>query len=298
MMSGGFGKKSANSLMQEYSALIGDAVLRQRTRIAERQARLEAELADRIKSEFISNMSHELRTPLNTVLGFSKLLKQHGERKLDDAEIVQYATLINDSANRLLDVINDILDISKMRSGTYALDAYEVEIGEIVRDCVEEAEAAAAEAGVSLTHRIAFSLPLVKGNETKLKQVFKNLINNAVKFTRKGGSIVVEVLEQGDGRVMAVIRDSGVGMTPEEIRVALEPFGQVDGAKTRWREGTGLGLPIAKSLVELHGGELLITSVKDKGTDVTVLLPPASQMSVMEARDAVFGHGSARSSQV
>jgi two-component system cell cycle sensor histidine kinase PleC len=294
-MSGGFGKKTANSLMQEYSALIGDAVLRQRTRVAERQARVEAELADRIKSEFISNMSHELRTPLNTLLGFSKLLKGHGERKLDDADIVQYATLINDSANRLLTVINDILDISKMRSGTYALDAYEVEIGDIVRECVEDAEAAAAEAGVTLSHRIAFSLPLVKGNEEKLKQIFTNLITNAVKFTRKGGNVIVEVLEQGDGGVMIVVRDTGVGMTPEEITVALEPFGQVDGAKTRWREGAGLGLPIAKSLVELHGGKLLITSVKDKGTDVTVLLPPASQISVMDARDAVFGHGAVRS---
>lgn len=295
-MSGGFGKKTANSLMQEYSALIGDAVLRQRTRIAERQARLEAELADRIKSEFISNMSHELRTPLNTVLGFSKLLKEHGERKLDDAEIVQYAALINDSANRLLTVINDILDISKMRSGTYALDAYEVEISDIVRGCVDAAKGAAAEAGVSLSQRIAFSLPLVKGDETKLKQVFSNLISNALKFTPRGGSVVVEVLEQGNGGVMAIVRDTGVGMTPEEIRVALEPFGQVDGAKTRWREGTGLGLPIAKSLVELHGGELLITSVKDKGTDVTVLLPPADRISVMDAREAVFGQGAGMSS--
>lgn len=289
MISGG--KKTTSSLMQEYSALIGDAVLRQRTRVAERQARVEVDLANKVKSEFVSNMSHELRTPLNTVLGFSKLLREHGERPLSDADIVQYASLINDSANRLLTVINDILDISKIRSGTYAFDAYEVEIGDIVRDCIAAAEPAAAEAGVTLTPRIAFSLPLVKGDEGKLTQIFTNLIANAVKFTPQGGSVTVEVLELGNGGVMIVTRDTGIGMTPEQIRIALEPFGQVDGARTRWREGAGLGLTIAKSLVELHGGELLITSVKDRGTDVTVKLPPAHQLSVMEARDAVFGHG-------
>ncbi len=293
MLSGGFGKGRTDTLMQEYSALIGDAVLRQRTRIAERQARFEAELANRVKSEFISNMSHELRTPLNTVLGFSKLLAEHGQRRLSDEEIIQYAGLIRDSANHLLAVINDILDISKIRSGTYALDAFEVDIAEVVRDCLKEAEPAAKEAGVELRSRMAFSIPLVRGDDTKLGQIFSNLLSNAVKFTPKGGSVTVEVLSQGNGGVMVCVRDTGIGMTEDEIRVALEPFGQVDGARTRWREGAGLGLTVAKSLVELHGGELLITSVKGKGTDVTITLPPAHQVSPIEGRDAVFGHGAA-----
>ena len=291
MRTDGLGTSKTNTLMQEYAALIGDAVLRQRTRSAERKARVEAELATRVKSEFISNMSHELRTPLNTVLGFSKLLKEHTERRLSDEEIVQYAGLIQDSARHLLAVINGILDISKMQSGTYALDAFEVDIGAILGDCVDEAEAAAADAGVSLSLKLAFSLPLVRGDDAKLAQVFSNLIFNAVKFTPRGGSVSVEALERDDSGVMIFVRDTGVGMTPDEIRVALEPFGQVDGARTRWREGAGLGLPIAKSLVELHGGELLITSVKNKGTDVTVLLPPAHRISPVEARDAVFGQG-------
>lgn len=293
MRTDGLGTSKTNTLMQEYASLIGDAVLRQRTRVAERKARVEAELATRVKSEFVSNMSHELRTPLNTVLGFSKLLKEHGERRLSDEDIVQYAGLIQDSARHLLAVINGILDISKIQSGTYVLDAFEVDVGAVLRDCVAEAKAAAEAAGVTISLKLAFSLPLVRGDDTKLAQVFSNLISNAVKFTSRGGAVTIEALERGDSGVMVVVRDTGVGMTEDEIRVSVEPFGQVDGARTRWREGTGLGLPIAKSLVELHGGEFHITSVKDKGTDVTVLLPPAHQISPVEARDAVFGQGAA-----
>lgn len=277
--------------MQEYSALISDAVLRQRTRTAERRARLEADLANRVKSDFIASMSHELRTPLNTVLGFSKLLKEHRERRLSDDEIVQHASLIQHSAERLLAVINDILDISKMRSGTYALDAFEVDLAVVLRDCVEHARAAADEAGVKLELKMAFSLPIVRSDDTKLAQIFTNLVSNAVKFTPRGGAIVVEAVEQGNGGVMVAVRDTGIGMTADEVRIALEPFGQVDGARARWREGAGLGLPIAKSLVELHGGELLVASVKNKGTVVTVMLPPAHQVSPVGARDAVFGRG-------
>ncbi len=286
-----FCTSKANAFLREYSAQISDAVLRQRTRSAERQARVEAELANRVKSEFISNMSHELRTPLNTVLGFSKLLMEHGDRKLSDADIVQYATLVHNSADRLLAVFNDILDMSKMRSGTYSLDAFEVDIAEILRDCVEGAKPAAAEAGLEIKMRQSFQLPLVRGDDVKLGQIFANLISNAVKFTPSGGTVKIEVIEQAEGKVMVSVSDTGVGMTLDEIHIALEPFGQVDAARGRWKEGAGLGLPIAKSLVELHGGELTITSIKGKGTDVTVVLPAANQMSVLEARDAVFGHG-------
>lgn len=293
MRSDGLGTSKSNTLLQEYSSLVGDAVLRQRTRTAERKARVEAELATRVKSEFIANMSHELRTPLNTVLGFSKLLKEHGERNLSSENIVQYAGLIQDSARHLLQVINGILDISKMQSGTYALDAFEVDLGSVLRDCVAEAEPAAEAAGVTLSLRLAFSLPLVRGDDNKLAQVFSNLISNAVKFTPEGGTVTIEAVEREHTGITVVVRDTGVGMTPDEVRVAVEPFGQVDGARTRWREGAGLGLPIAKALVELHGGELMITSVKNGGTDVTVVLPPAYQISPIEARDAVYGHGAA-----
>jgi len=275
----------SNSLMGEYASLLGDAILRSRARDAEEAARIETELASRVKSEFISNMSHELRTPLNTIIGFSKLLIDHERRRLPEAEIIEYAHLINDAAAHLLSVINDILDISKIQSGRYTLDAHEVNLEEVLQVTVKSFRSAAEEAGVILDQRIALDLPLVRGDAHKLSQAFTNLISNAIKFTRAGGLVSVEAARLSDGGAAAVIRDTGVGMTAEEIAVALTPFGQVDGSRARWREGTGLGLPIAKALVELHGGRLEIASAKDKGTKVSVLLPPRHLVTASQGRD-------------
>jgi two-component system cell cycle sensor histidine kinase PleC len=277
--------------MSEYASLLGDAVLRHRARIAEHKASIEADLASRVKSEFIANMSHELRTPLNTVIGFSKLLSEHERRKLPDAEIVGYAQLIHDAAAHLLSVINDILDISKIQSGRYTLDAREINLGEILQACVVAFRFAAQDAGVALEHQIAADLPPVRGDSSKLRQIFNNIISNAIKFTHKDGSVRLEAARLADGGVVVLIRDTGVGMSEEELRIALTPFGQVDGGRSRWREGTGLGLPIAKALVELHGGQLEVQSVKDKGTEIAIILPSRHQVSVVQGRDAVMGQG-------
>jgi two-component system cell cycle sensor histidine kinase PleC len=291
MLSATLNKNRQSSLMGEYASLLGDAVLRHRARVAEHSARIEAELASRVKSEFIANMSHELRTPLNTVIGFSKLLCEHERRKLPDGEIVEYAQLINDSAAHLLSVINDILDISKMQSGKYTLDAREIQIDEVVQAALNSFRATAADASVTITSRLPSDLPPVRGDATKLRQIFTNLISNAIKFTLPGGKVHLESMRLGDGGVLVIVRDTGVGMTEDELKVALTPFGQVDGGKSRWREGTGLGLPIAKALVELHGGELEVHSVKGQGTEVAVILPSRHQVSVAQGRDAVLGRG-------
>ena len=291
MLAGVLGKSKTDSMLNEYAALVGDAVLRQRARLAEHKARIEIELAKRVKSEFLANMSHELRTPLNTVIGFSKLLSDHGKQKLTDAQVVQYAELIRDAGDHLLSVINDILDITKIQSGAYALESNEVDLIDVLHSCTESVRAAADIAGITLRENIAFNLPPVRGDDAKLAQVFKNLLNNAIKFTLKDGEVVLKAFRQGDGGVIISVRDNGIGMTDEEARVAVLPFGQVDGGRARLREGTGLGLPIAKSLIELHGGKLLITSVKGRGTEITVRLPPREQVSVAEGRDAVYGRG-------
>jgi two-component system cell cycle sensor histidine kinase PleC len=291
MIGGAIFKQGHVSLMGEYASLVGEAILRQRTREAEHAARIEAELANRVKSEFISNMSHELRTPLNTMIGFSKLISEHDKRRLPDAEIVEYAKLIHDAAGHLLSVINDILDISKLQSGRYTLDASEISIDDVLQLAYTANRNAAREAGVSLDLEVAANLPTIRGDAAKLRQAFHNLISNAIKFTLQGGAVKIEAIRLADGGVAVVVRDTGVGMTAEEVKLATTPFGQVDGKRTRWREGAGLGLPIARALVQLHGGHIKIQSVKGKGTEVGVILPSVSTINIREARDVLLGNG-------
>ena len=197
--------------------------------------------------------------------------------RLKDAEVVEYADLIRDAATHLLAVINDILDISKMQSGKYTLDAREVELDEILQVALASFRPTAAEVGVALESRFDPELPTVKGDPAKLRQVFGNLIGNAIKFTPRGGTVTRRGARAARTAAPSVrVRDTGLGMTSEEIAVALTPFGQVDASRSRWREGAGLGLPIAKALVQLHGGRLEIRSAKSLGTEVTVIAAVAA----------------------
>ena len=287
MLGGTSGLGRQSTLMAEYSSVLADSVLRRKAWLAEHKAHIETQLANKVKSEFIANMSHELRTPLNTVIGFAKLLGEKNRRNLTDDATVEYAHLIRDAATHLLAVINDVLDISKMQSGKYALDTQQVDLAAVLRLSLAAFKPAALEVGVLLKGQLAEGLPAVKGDPDKLRQVFGNLISNAVKFTPPGGIVTVEARSAHDGGAEVRVRDTGLGMTREEIAVALTPFGQIDTGRARWRDGTGLGLPIAKALVQLHGGHLDIRSAKALGTEVIISLPPAFAVTDMHAPAAV-----------
>jgi two-component system cell cycle sensor histidine kinase PleC len=279
--------------MAEYSALLADSMLRHRAWLAENSARVEAQLAAQVKSEFISNMSHELRTPLNTVIGFAKLIGEQDRRRLGDAEIIEYADLIHGAATHLLAVINDVLDISKMQSGKYTLDAREVNLAEMLQVVLASHRMTAGEVGVRLDSRLEPGLPTVKGDPAKLIQVFSNLVSNALKFTQRGGSVTVEARPQPSGGAAVYVRDTGLGMSEAEVAVALTPFGQVDAGHSRWRDGAGLGLPIAKALVQLHGGSIEISSAKSSGTEVTVMLPSAREVAVTDTASVALSESTA-----
>jgi two-component system, cell cycle sensor histidine kinase PleC len=259
--------------LRDYSAVLAESVLRHRAWFAEHCARIETELAGKVKSEFIANMSHELRTPLSTIIGFAKLLGEQQKRRHQDGQIVEYADLIRDAATHLLAVINDILDISKLQSGKYTVDAKEVDVEEVLQLSLAALQPAATARGILMESKLNAALPCVRGDAGKLRQVFSNLISNAIKFTPAGGSITLAAQGLEDGGVRARICDTGVGMTKEEVALALTPFAQVDAGLSRWQEGAGLGLPIAKALVQLHGGTLEINSAKSMGTEVLITLP-------------------------
>jgi two-component system, cell cycle sensor histidine kinase PleC len=279
MINGAIGSSKNNSLMGEYASLLGDAILRQRTRAAEQKVQIEADLANQVKSQFIATMSHELRTPLNTIIGFSKMLSEQERRSLSAADVAQYAGLIHKGGVQLLAMINDILDLSKIQSGRYTIDHHEVHLDEVLTAAVASFKAPAEAAQISLNCKMDTNLPKVRGDATKLQQIFTSLLSNAIKFNLPGGSVSVDATRAMDGGVAVVIKDTGIGMTDEEVAVALKLFGQVDGGKSRSYEGTGLGLPIAKALVELHGGRLEIRTAKGEGTVVAVLLPSKNNVS-------------------
>ena len=236
-------------------------------------ARDQADSANRAKSEFLANMSHELRTPLNAIIGFSEMIKDQTLGPVGSIKYRDYARDINESGQHLLDLINDILDLSKVESGTLELDEEDIEMPEFIRSVQTLVTGRAQKGGVELEFDLSDDLPALRADKCKLKQILVNLLSNAIKFTQAGGKVRLRIWCRSDSGCVFQIIDSGIGIAPENIPKALAPFQQVDSDLNRKYEGTGLGLPLAKSLCEMHGGSLDLQSEIGVGTTVTVRFP-------------------------
>jgi signal transduction histidine kinase len=235
------------------------------------QAKEQAEAASRAKSEFLANMSHELRTPLNAIIGFSELISDQPFGKIG-ASYVKYANEINGAGHHLLDMINDVLDLSKIEAGRYDLADETVDLGAVVRSCVSMLRPRAHDGDVQIDNRMEGVRVAIRGDRRALKQIVLNLLSNAIKFTQAGGSVSLRI-EQTAETMALVIADTGIGIDATVLRSLCQPFHQADASISRRFGGTGLGLVISRRLLGLHGGDLTIESTPGKGTTVRALFP-------------------------
>ena len=237
-------------------------------------AQEEAVLANRTKSEFLANMSHELRTPLNAIIGFAELIGSESFGPVGDPKYRDYAQDISDSGKHLLALINDILDLSKIESGRMEMQEEDIDIAESIRSCLRMMAERARNGGLKLTAEIDPSADTVLYADPRmLKQILFNLLSNAIKFTPRDGKVIIRAWQNHQSGFVIQIEDNGIGMALGDIPKALSRFGQIDSTLTRSFEGAGLGLPLTKSLAELHGGSLDLQSEAGVGTTVTVRFP-------------------------
>ncbi len=245
-------------------------------------AQARAEAANRAKSEFLANMSHELRTPLNAIIGFAEIIQDERIAAVGIDRYRLYASDIHGAGLHLLGLINDILDLSKIESGEDKLHEEDFGILALVGSVAMLVTGRAEKRGVELEVDVSDHVQALRADERKLKQILINLLANAIKFTPAGGKVTLRILSSAEGGVLFQIIDTGIGIAPEDIPKALAPFQQIDGDLDRKYEGTGLGLPLAKALIEMHGGSLDLQSEVGVGTTATVRLPADR---IVELRD-------------
>jgi signal transduction histidine kinase len=238
-----------------------------------RTARQQAQAADRMKSEFLANMSHELRTPLNAIIGFSEVIRDDICGADRTTKYRDYASDIHDSGRHLLDLINEILDLSKVESGDAEIQDEVVGTRELVDSAITLVKESGEIDSVELEIDLPDDAPALRADKRKLKQILVNLLANAIKFTPAGGKVTLRTWSSAESGYVFQITDTGIGIAPESIPKALSRFGQVDADLNRRYQGTGLGLPLTKALIEMHGGTLDLQSRVGIGTTVTVRFP-------------------------
>ena len=262
-----------------YSRRVITQLEKNRTQLSAMSRRLafaveEAEHANKAKSSFLANMSHELRTPLNAILGFSEVMKDQHLGPVHNPRYLSYAADIHAGGRHLLAIINDVLDLAKIEAGKMTLDhAARFALAPVLASSIAMLKGLGEKFGVSVHNQITEEGLVVTAVERMIRQILINLVGNAIKFTPPGGAVYMTGRILADGAYEIAVRDTGVGMSEEEISHALTPFGQNENRLSRKHEGTGLGLPLAKAMLELHGGSLKMTSVKDQGTTVALTLP-------------------------
>jgi PAS domain S-box-containing protein len=237
------------------------------------RAKEQAELANRAKSEFLANMSHELRTPLNAIMGFAQMMKQQTFGPVGDLRYEEYTAGIFESGEHLLSIISDILDLSRIEAGRAEIDEQSLNVIDEVEACMRFVRVRSDEANLDLKIEIPEGFPQLRADQRMIRQMLTNLLSNAVKFTPAGGRIAVRAIATNDERMNLIVADTGIGIAQEDISKALSSFVQIESTMNRRYEGTGLGLPLVKSLVELHDGELEIESEVGVGTSVSLSFP-------------------------
>jgi len=278
-------RERPESLLENYCSRLGTLLERQYTGLAllaakqeadaaakhAEEAMLVAQAADLAKTKFLANMAHELRTPLNAIIGFSEIIKLDNIQARE--RYPQYAEYIHDAGILLLNIINGLLDLARIEAGKVDLEEQLIGVGELIQSAIRTIDPIAHKKSIQIKCELAHATAFIHVDQTKLRQIMLNILSNGVKFTEHQGIISINSCINADGDLIISIKDTGIGIAPEHLHRVLRPFEQVADHLTKENEGAGLGLPIARALIELHGGDLLLTSDLGAGTTVALRLP-------------------------